>query len=242
MARSKSPLLLYASARSWWAMAESFALSPRPWMMRVQAAMLRSGSSPLQASQSARLAAAAGAAPVPAHYNAIAQECCWALQQPLQPGNTGQDSRAQQTQEPRSAPHARAAMSTFMTRLHIWTVAVFGISASADRLAPAGPKMPTLVLPTRDRDHKLRTIQNDSDCPASGRNVSCARTPTPWRGLGLACFIELSLDGQHDSRDELCRSIVILGRESCGRAAHQTATRLHDVERLSCGRGRASAL
>src|SRR5262245_11596658 len=62
MARSKSPLLLYESPRSWWAMAESFAVSPRPWMMRVQAAMLRSGSSPLQASQSARLAAAAGAA------------------------------------------------------------------------------------------------------------------------------------------------------------------------------------
>src|SRR5262249_6396300 len=58
MARSKSPLLLYESARSWWATAESFAVSPRPWMMR---AMLRSGSSPLQASQSARLAAAAGA-------------------------------------------------------------------------------------------------------------------------------------------------------------------------------------
>src|SRR6516164_2841644 len=62
MARSESPLLLYESARSWWAMAESFAVSPRPWMIRVQAAMLRSGSSPLQASQSARLAAAAGAA------------------------------------------------------------------------------------------------------------------------------------------------------------------------------------
>src|SRR6266481_7792497 len=61
MARPKSPLLLYESPRSWWAMAESFAVSPRPWMMRVQAAMLRSGSSPLQASQSARLAPAAGA-------------------------------------------------------------------------------------------------------------------------------------------------------------------------------------
>src|ERR1700730_16411827 len=62
MGRSKLPLLLYESPRSWWAMAESCAVSPRPWMMRVQAAMLRSGSSPLQAYQSARLAAAAGAA------------------------------------------------------------------------------------------------------------------------------------------------------------------------------------
>src|SRR5260370_23873894 len=61
MARPKSPLLLYESPRSWWAMAESFAVSQRPWMMRVQAAMLRSRSSPLQASQSARLAPAAGA-------------------------------------------------------------------------------------------------------------------------------------------------------------------------------------
>ena len=42
---------------------------------------------------------------------------------------------------------ARAAINAFMIRLHIWTVVVFGISASADRLAPAGPKMPTLVLP-----------------------------------------------------------------------------------------------
>src|SRR5262252_6124560 len=126
--------------------------------------------------------------------------------------------------------------SPYLDRCRLWHQRI-GRSAGACR-----PKMPTLVLPARDRDHKLRTIQNDSDCPASGRNVLARGRPTPWRGLGLACFIELSLDGQHDSRDELCRSVVILGRESCGRAAHQTATRLRDVERLSCGRGRASAL
>ena len=47
---------------------------------------------------------------------------------------------------------------------------------------------------------RFRTIQR-----------SCVRTATPWRGLGFACFIELSLDGQHGGREELCRSIVILG-------------------------------
>jgi hypothetical protein len=59
------------------------------------------------------------------------------------------------------AADARAAISAFMTHLHICTVVVFGISASAGP-APAGLKMPTFVLPARDRDHKFRTIQNDS--------------------------------------------------------------------------------
>ena len=59
------------------------------------------------------------------------------------------------------AADARAAISAFMTHLHICTVVVFGISASAAP-APAGLKMPTLVRPARDRDHKFRTIQNDS--------------------------------------------------------------------------------
>src|SRR5215471_3920375 len=113
------------------------------------------------------------------------------------------------------AADARASISAFMTRLHIWTIVVFGISASAGP-APAGLKMPTLVLPARDRDHKFRTIQNDSDCPGSERNVLARGLPTPWRGLGFACFIKLSLDGQHGSRDEVCRSIVILG---CWRAS-----------------------
>src|SRR6516164_11652132 len=68
------------------------------------------------------------------------------------------------------AADARASISAFMTRLHIWTIAVFGISASAAP-APAGPKMPTLVRPARDRDHNFRTIQNDSHCAGSGRNA-----------------------------------------------------------------------
>ena len=48
------------------------------------------------------------------------------------------------------------------------------------------PKMPTIVLPARDRNHTFTTIQNDSDCPGSGRNVFARGLPTPWRGLGLA--------------------------------------------------------
>jgi hypothetical protein len=76
------------------------------------------------------------------------------------------------------AANARASIGAFMTRLHIWTVVIFGISASADRLAPAGPKMLTLVLPARDRDHKFRTIQNDStflraDCRRLGADTGC---------------------------------------------------------------------
>jgi|SRR6516162_7841622 hypothetical protein len=80
----------------------------------------------------------------------------------------------------------------FHDTLLIWTVVVFGISASAGP-APAGLKMPMLVLPAHDRDHKFRTIKNDSDCPGSERNVLARGGPTPWRGLGFACFIELSL-------------------------------------------------
>jgi len=90
------------------------------------------------------------------------------------------------------AADTRASISAFMTRLHIWIVVVFAISASAGP-APAGLKMPMLVLPAHDRDHKFRTIKNDSDCPGSERNVLARGGPTPWRGLGFACFIELSL-------------------------------------------------
>ena len=112
------------------------------------------------------------------------------------------------------AADTRASISAFMTRLHIGTTVVFGISASAGP-APAG-LMPTLVLPARDRNHKFRTIQNDSDCPGSERNVLARGGPTPRRGLGFRCLNELPLDGQHGSREELCRSIVILG---CWRAS-----------------------
>src|SRR6516162_566269 len=73
----------------------------------------------------------------------------------------------------------------FHDTLLIWTVVVFGISASAGP-APAGLKMPMLVLPAHDRDHKFRTIKNDSDCPGSERNVLARGGPTPWRGLGFA--------------------------------------------------------
>jgi len=83
------------------------------------------------------------------------------------------------------AADTRASISAFMTRLHIWIVVVFGISASAGP-APAGLKMPMLVLPAHDRDHKFRTIKNDSDCPGSERNVLARGGPTPWRGLGFA--------------------------------------------------------
>src|SRR5262244_2422536 len=68
------------------------------------------------------------------------------------------------------AADTRASIGAFMTRLHIWTIVVFGIRASAWP-APAGLKMPTLVRTARDRNHKFRTIQNDSDCPGSERNV-----------------------------------------------------------------------
>src|SRR5262249_16644644 len=83
------------------------------------------------------------------------------------------------------AADTRASISAFMTRLHIWIVVVFAISASAGP-APAGLKMPMLVLPEHDRDHKFRTIKNDSDRPGSERNVLARGGPTPWRGLGFA--------------------------------------------------------
>jgi hypothetical protein len=70
-----------------------------------------------------------------------------------------------------SAANARAAISTFMTRLHIWTIVVFGITAWADRPAPAGPNMPTPVLPRCDGNHNFRMIQKDSYCPGNGRNA-----------------------------------------------------------------------
>src|SRR6516165_2109986 len=108
------------------------------------------------------------------------------------------------------AADARASISAFMTRLHIWTIAVFGISASAAP-ALAGLKMPTLVRPARDMDHKFRTIQNDSDCPGSQRNVLARGLPTPWRGLRFAAStsslstatmaVERSLVGPSSSLD-----------------------------------------
>ena len=88
------------------------------------------------------------------------------------------------------AADTRASISAFMTRLHIWTVVVFGISASAGP-APAGLKMPMLVLPARHRDHKFRTIKNDSDCPGSERNVLARRADSLARAR-LRCLNELS--------------------------------------------------
>src|SRR5262249_60324286 len=61
-----------------------------------------------------------------------------------------------------SAANARAAISTFMTRPIFGPLWSFGISAWADRPAPAGPKMPTPVPPCRDGNHTFRMIQNDS--------------------------------------------------------------------------------
>src|SRR6516164_5605908 len=59
------------------------------------------------------------------------------------------------------AADTRASISAFMTRLHIWIVVVFAISASAGP-APAGLKMPMLVLPAMigiTNSGRLRTIQ-----------------------------------------------------------------------------------